>query len=494
MPLAGRFVVQSVSALLVVGLIALIAIVGMTIWLNERSQSHFEEVIAARDLRSAAVELRNAVQSAESSERGYALTGNEIYLSPYGTMKISALRQLDALQRKSQITSIPPVLSRLSEAVKQKFADMDRVITLKQARLDAEALAIIRTNRGKQAMDEINLFVSGIVRATDDSLTRGVTEQRANATRLRLASILAAILIMLVVAGVLVTVYRYTLEITAARDEVSALNASLEARVAGRTAQLATANGEIQRFAHIMSHDLRAPLINIIGFASELEAGLSTLQSFVRTLPRTGEAEQAKAAAEVDMPEALSFIRSSTRRMDSLINAILKISREGQRRLHAEVIKLDEMAEAILSAIRHQLEEGDGSCQLNLEVRSIVTDKLSLEQVLSNLLDNAVKYRAKDRPLRIEIRSQIVTPDQIRIEVSDNGRGIAQSDIPRIFELFGRAGVRDQAGEGIGLAYVQTLVRNLGGEISVASNPNHGTRFSIVLPADLRAIETGYAA
>ena len=144
---------------------------------------------------------------------------------------------------------------------------------------------------------------------------------------------------MLVVAGIVITVYRYTREITSARDQVNALNASLESRVAARTAELARANEEIQRFAHIVSHDLRAPLVNIVGFASEMEQCAGDAAGPSSAAPPTGRPRRMpshRPSREDDMPEALGFIRSSTRKMDTLINSILKISREGQRRLQPE--------------------------------------------------------------------------------------------------------------------------------------------------------------
>lgn len=494
MPLAGRFVVQSVSALLVVGLVALIGIVVMTVWLNERSRVNFEEAVSARAVRSAAVELRSAVQTAESSERGYVLTGNEIYLSPYSTAKTEAFRRLELLQQKSDVSGLPPVLPRLTEVTNQKFADMDRLIVLKQERKDNEALAIIRTNRGKLLMDEINLFASGIVRAADDRVTAGVLEQRINASRVRYASIAAALLIALVVSGVIVTFYRYTREITAARDQVSALNASLESRVADRTAELARANEETRRFTHIVSHDLRAPLVNIVGFASEIETSLKDLQSFVRTSTIERANDHVRAAVDEELPEALGFIRSSTQKMDGLINAILRVSREGQRRVQPEHVSLDKTIEATLAAIQHQLTEAGGTYVLDLQIRSLVTDRLALEQILGNLLDNAVKYRSKDRPLQIIVRTRPDGRERLRLEISDNGRGIAARDIGRVFELFKRVGPQDQPGEGVGLAYVQALVTNLGGSIHVTSEAGSGTTFHVVLPLHLRTINSERAA
>jgi signal transduction histidine kinase len=115
----------------------------------------------------------------------------------------------------------------------------------------------------------------------------------------------------------------------------------------------------------------------------------------------------------------------------------------------------------------------------------VVTDRLSLEQVIGNLFDNAVKYRAKERPLRLQVSSFALPDGQIAIEVADNGRGVAPHDVSRIFELFRRVGKLDQTGEGVGLAYARTVIRNVGGDITATSELDKGTTFRIVLPREL---------
>src|SRR3984885_10410562 len=98
MPISSRHLIRLSSTSLVVGFLALMAIVAMNFWLGERAQSYFDNAIAARDTRIAAVELRNAIQTAEFSQRGFIITGNEIYLAPYHSAKTQAQRQLLALQ------------------------------------------------------------------------------------------------------------------------------------------------------------------------------------------------------------------------------------------------------------------------------------------------------------------------------------------------------------------------------------------------------------
>src|ERR1035441_1225856 len=93
MPISRRFVIKSTIVLLTVGFLTLLSIVGMTIWLGEKAQIYLENAIASRDTRTAAVELRSAVQSAESSQRGFLVGGNDIYLAPYETAKTQSETQ-----------------------------------------------------------------------------------------------------------------------------------------------------------------------------------------------------------------------------------------------------------------------------------------------------------------------------------------------------------------------------------------------------------------
>jgi len=493
MQTTNRFVVLSSFAFLLVGFLALLSIVGMTFWLGERAQVYFNDVIEARDIRAYAVDLRNSVQTAEAGQRGFILTGNEIYLAPYDTAKTAAQRQLEALKRiLAPDRQSDVMVQRLTAIVAEKFNEMDHTIALKRNRQDADAMAVIRTNRGKALTDEANVFFSGLIRAADDRLTAGVKEQKANAYWLRSFSIIGALVIMAVVGGAAFSLLRHTRELRSARDEVDVLNAGLEGRVAARTEDLARANDEIQRFSYIVTHDLRAPLVNIMGFTAEIESGMKSLQALVDKADPAGTSldpvvQEARIAANEDLPEAVGFVRSSTKRMDALINAILKLSREGRRILHPERVDLAEVVGASIASVKHQFSEANGEISTSLDVASIISDRLSVEQIFGNLLDNAVKYRSKDRPLRIAVRAYADPGDRVRIEISDNGRGIPDRDQERIFELFRRSGAQDQPGEGIGLAHVRTMVLNLGGDITVRSTLDEGTTFRVVLPRTLRA-------
>ena len=250
------------------------------------------------------------------------------------------------------------------------------------------------------------------------------------------------------------------------------------------SAQLATTNEELKRFTYIVSHDLRAPLISLRGFAAELRRSVEALRKPLDSLPpHLGETERIAAAQALDeaIPEALGFIESSVARMDHLISALLRLSRVGYREFHMEELDTGELLEETLRALAHQIESRKVEMKIGA-LRSIVSDRTAVEQIFGNLLDNAVKYLDPRRPGRVEV-SAAETAEGVLFEVRDNGRGIAEEDMDKVFAPFRRAGPQDVPGEGMGLAYVRALLHRLGGRIECESRLGEGTTFRFVLPA-----------
>src|SRR5690606_14196367 len=171
-----------------------------------------------------------------------------------------------------------------------------------------------------------NLIFDGIIEASDRRMVAGVEDQSAINSAMRWITILGGLVIVGVVGGAVWMALAYTRELINARLELESLNTDLEERVKERTQDLIQANEEVQRFAYIVTHDLRAPLVNIMGFTAELDETMKSIQAYVLAEgePTEQETAEAKRAAAEDLPEAIGFIRSSTRKMDGLINAILK--------------------------------------------------------------------------------------------------------------------------------------------------------------------------
>lgn len=298
--------------------------------------------------------------------------------------------------------------------------------------------------------------------------------------------VLAGLLLAAVGLGSIWVIRRYTGELQASRDQLRLLNQDLEGAVAERTTDLQRANDEIQRFAYIVSHDLRSPLVNVMGFTAELDAAIAPLDAMIGRVEAEAPAlvdAAARNAVREDLPEAIGFIRGSTQKMDRLINAILRLSRQGRRTIMAETIDLNQLAGGVVDALRHQIDERGVAVTVASDMPRITSDRLSVEQILSNLVENAIKYLQPGRPGEISLSAR-AEHGRVLIDVADNGRGIEKRDHERIFDLFRRSGMQDQPGEGIGLAHVRALAYRLGGTISVDSDLDAGATFTLNLPAE----------
>lgn len=239
---------------------------------------------------------------------------------------------------------------------------------------------------------------------------------------------------------------------------------------------------EIKDFAYIVSHDFRAPLINIKGFAGELKAAIDAVRPAIQMgLPRLNEKQKSqtlRALAE-DLPEALGFINSSISRMDNLINAILDLSRLERRDLSFEPVNMNLLVGETLKSLSYQLSMANAKVSV-ANLPECVADRLAMEQIMANLLGNALKFRDPKRPQQINIAGHHF-PHETMFIVRDHGRGIESAYLTQIFQIFHRGSGSDIPGEGMGLAHVRALVRRHGGRIWCDSKPGKGSTFTFTI-------------
>jgi signal transduction histidine kinase len=480
--------------LLAAGFFVLVAISTTSVVLVNQSRKDNGWVVHTVEVENQMNALLLEVRRAESATRGFLLTSEPRFRTEYETAAAAVVADTDKL--KSLVGDNPVQIEnikRLQQPIDRRLQEFAQTIDFVDRHDAAGGIAVMREAVAHNLAQQMNDVVENM-RVEEDRLFAQRT-RTADRTQ-QLASIVTVAGSGLVIALAAISIFLVRRS-SRARDDAEARlrdnNLNLEATVDERTADLREANDEIQRFAYIVSHDLRSPLVNIMGFTSELEQLRGDIFRRIATLDRAGaplvpadggEAEPPLEGEDrqlsQDFAEALGFIKSSIGKMDRLISAILHLTREGRREFHPVKIDTRELIEGIVATVAHQASEAEA--QIRIEpLPGIVSDRLAIEQIFSNLIDNALKYLRPGLPGDITVRGRTKLGFAI-FEIADNGRGIDPKDHQRIFDLFRRAGIQDRPGQGIGLAHVRALVRRLGGTMSVASELHHGSTFTITLP------------
>ncbi len=482
----GRPIGGVLLALMAVGFASLIAVGVAAWWVTGENRSHGRWVTHTYEVEVAIARATVLLEQTETTRRGYVIAGQPAYLTAYRDYAAKLPRAIDeiaALTRDNpRQQARVAVLRRVVGAI---VVQRDRTIAAVDAGRRAAAQTLFTAETGARPMRAAHEVLDGMT--AEERWLLGVRDGdlEASQRRFNLVLTLAALLLAAVALLSLVVILRYTRDLGASRDTLHRLNDTLEEQVAERTADLSRANDEIQRFAYIVSHDLRSPLVNVMGFTAELAAATGPLAELVERAEAQAPGivtDEARLAAREDLPEAIGFIRTSTQKMDRLINAILRLSREGRRVIAPEPLDLAAIAEGAVGAMRHVIDERGVEIAIERPMPPLVADRLAVEQILSNLIENATKYLQPGRPGRIEVSARAAR-GRVIVAVADNGRGIDPRDHQRIFDLFRRSGAQDQPGEGIGLAHVRALAYRLGGTIDLQSTLGEGATFRLNLPA-----------
>jgi signal transduction histidine kinase len=483
---------RSVVLLLAGALILLLLVNVSTYVMINRTANYNAQVDATWQARRAARSVTLIVQGAETAQRGFLLTGQPGFVTSFEKNKAAVPGVLADVERRMADDEVALAsVEALTRISRDKFIEMSGTMDLARQGRIGQAVSRVRTGQGQALTEQLNAEMTRL----DAHIGQTLDDRRGQVERSGLYTVLVnaiAGLLILVLAGIiLMLVRRYLAEINAAREELDRVNAGLEETIKARTGALVRANEEVQRFAYIVSHDLRSPLVNVMGYTSELEQAGKTIERAIARAEIDREVDpEVVAAVREDMPEAVGFIRASTEKMDRLINAILKLSREGRRNLTPEALDMTAMAGRIADSIRHQTEEKGAEIVVE-PLPAFENDRLSIEQVFGNLIDNAVKYLDPARPGHIVVSGRDKPGGWVEYTVADNGRGIAPRDHERVFELFRRAGRQDTQGEGLGLAFVRNSVRRLGGEITLESTLGEGSTFRLKFPKRLILDEAG---
>lgn len=293
--------------------------------------------------------------------------------------------------------------------------------------------------------------------------------------------------------------------------EIAQINAELEQRVAERTRELSesneslrqeideriraelqrdqlmreleTKNKELESIIYVSSHDLRSPLVNIQGFSRKLAKSCATVAQLLEEPQLHKEQQQeAQKLLRDQMPRSVEFITSSVEKMDSLLSGLLRLSRLGRAAVTIENLDMNQLMGKITNSLAFQIEATDAVVTVE-ELLPCQGDAVQVSQIFTNLLDNAIKYRAVDRRLQVLISSR-QCDGGVEYCVQDNGIGIHPDYQAQIWEIFHRINPRDIPGEGLGLTVSRRILDRLNGSIRAESEEGVGSRFLVVLPAD----------
>jgi PAS domain S-box-containing protein len=253
-------------------------------------------------------------------------------------------------------------------------------------------------------------------------------------------------------------------ELKRAQHLIAELNVSLEQKVIERTDQLAAVNKELESFSYSVSHDLRAPLRAVSGYAKMLE-------------------EDYHNVFNEDGRRLLRIVQENARRMGQLIDDLLAFSRLGRKEIQKSEVNMMSLTQSVVEEVTAIYSNA------NIKIESLHTawgDSALLRQVLFNYVSNAVKYSSKSENPVVRITSEIVNESTV-YSVSDNGAGFDMNYAHKLFQVFQRLhGQKEFEGTGVGLAIVARIIGKHGGKVWAQGEIGRGATFFFSLPIESR--------
>jgi signal transduction histidine kinase len=274
--------------------------------------------------------------------------------------------------------------------------------------------------------------------------------------------------------------------------ELASTNAALtriNSELGRRSQELAAKNEEIESFVYVVSHDLRAPLVNLRGFSEELRTSCGVLEQKLSQsdLPEP-VAKDVSRIIHDDIDGSLHYVTASSSKLQRLIDALLTLSRTGRDDYELERLHVPNLVRSTLDVLRGSIEQSGARIEVGA-LPDVHGDLTAIGQVFTNLISNAVKYLQPGRPGLIEIAGE--EQDELcHFWVRDNGAGLHPTALRRIFQVFQRFHPELASGEGMGLAIVKRVVERHGGRTWVESESGIGTTFHVTLP-NARGRRTG---
>lgn len=381
-----------------------------------------------------------SVLDAESSQRGYLLTGDQTFLDSYEAARAKVKTGLDTLDTRIRAPQEKDAMQRVHPAVDAKFAEMDKTISLARGGDQDGAKALLESGEGRTLTDAILEQMRAI--ATQEAQRHN--EARSSASTRSVQSLVAVSLLGVFVVGSLFWMFR-----------------SLRRR--GVEDGLRRLNREKDEFLGMVSHELRTPITVVLGNANILRRKWHSLDEEGRTT-------------------ALADIEAEAQRMHGVVANMLRLARPEHRMpVDLEPIQLSKLVGEAVQRHRARIPASNVVVRETGRIAPVLGNEDYLFQVVENLLSNAAKYGAPGEPIEVELSGD---SSGARVEVLDRGPGIDSGRKRHIFEPFvrlpGPGSERD--GLGLGLPICRMLMKAQDGDVAVADRPGGGSVFKITIP------------
>ena len=432
--------------------------------LSERADIHSLEI---QNLETSVTELRRLAKDAESSERGFLLTGDRNYLRPLEEASALLPSRIEICKAFAiNHPDLVPQVAKLASLVTTRFYLANQMLQAQREENLAAALQLEKSNERELIMDQIESEVTALLKDLGDRKQGNLDRQR---DLNRWIFIFFSVGTMVMIA-VMVWLYNALLSYLYARDDareqLEKVNCELQNRIDSRTRELEEMNTELQQFAYVASHDLQEPLRTITSFSQLL-------------------ASRYRGKLDADADEFIGYIVTASRRMTDLINGLLQLVRLRKNTQPIAAVPFEKLLQEAEISLQAAIRESGAQIEHG-ELPALVVDPVQFSQVLQNLISNAIRYRSADPPL-IRISARRDRGNWI-FSVSDNGCGFDQEFAERIFGLFQRLHGREVEGTGMGLSISRKIVERHGGRIWAESKEDEGSTFFFSLPVTLEGL------
>lgn len=450
---------KTLAILLFAGL-ALIIISGLvSVWANRqyREALHYERI--AKTTRGQIDSLYQLLLGAESSQRGFLLSGKSEYLKAYlKAMPEIPLAETRLRENINKLNIASDELSDLEDLISEKIEVMKMTVAVQEQDGQEQALSVVKTDEGEDLMNDIRDVLTDL-----NQNVQLLAQQHERFARNYSNVLEVAVLITTPVTALIVALFGIL-----ARWEIARRSSSENELRSAQDAALAASRAKSQ-FLAMISHEIRTPLNGIIGIADLLRS---------------------RATSSEDRRQTDILYRSS-KSLLTLVNQILDIAKIESGKVDVELVEFSplQLLETTTGLYQAKAQEKGLNLEHSIDPRipeKLLGDAAKVGQVLQNFVSNAIKFTTQGSvKVLCELRNQSETRAVVRFEIRDTGRGIAPNDIKSLFQPFqqlNEASDLVNEGTGLGLSICKGLIEKMGGTLGVESNIDVGSSFWFQLP------------